>query len=401
MKNVKKVLAFFLTLCMALSVLTIPSFAAENKPANSAKASQPRVIVTTDGECDDQNSLRHMALYFNDMDIAGLVYSSAEHHWEGDGVHKLSDIVSAWKCDGGNGGDYMSFRPSGTTWINEFIENEYAKDYVNLIQHDPNYPSPEELLAVTKVGNVLFEGDTREETEGSNLIRDTILDDDPRLLFIQAWGGNNTIVRALLSIYETYHGTAQWNEIYNKVCSKVVFQKGMDQDNSWELNNMSEKFPDLMFMSTDVSLGYFLSKNADENVRHYFQADFLTENIKYNHGEMMSHYHLMGDGDVYPGETDANQFGLTTVIDWGFIRVEMEPFDWLGEGDSPMWVALVDVGLRGIESIDSYNYGSWAGRFSWTKANGEVIHAADLSGDYNYATGEMSNPNGGFFGGST
>lgn len=314
-KEMKKVLAALLALCMGLSTLCVPALAVEDAPVNPNKASQPRVIVTTDGECDDQNSLRHMALYFNDMDVAGLVYSSAEHHWEGDGEHKLSEIITTWQCDGGNGGDYMVWRPSGTTWIHELIENEYAKDYVNLVRHDPNYPSPEELLAVTKVGNVLFEGDTRFETEGSNLIRDAILDDDPRLLFLQAWGGNNTIVRALLSIYETYHGTEQWDAIYNKVCSKVVFQKGMDQDQSWAMNNMTEKFPDLMFMSTDVSLGYFLANDADENVRPYFNAEFLTENIKFNHGAMMSNYHLMGDGAVYPGEKDDMQYGLTTVID--------------------------------------------------------------------------------------
>ena len=399
MKQLKKILACGLALVMLVSMCSTAMAAKTNPVQKVDKSELPRVIVTTDGEVDDQNSLRHMALYFNDMDIAGLVYSSAEHHFEGDGVHTLKEITPNYKCDGGTGGDYTSFRPAGTTWIHDMITNEYAKDYEHLVQNDPNYPSPEELLAVTKVGNVLFEGDTREETEGSNLIRDAILDDDDRLLYIQAWGGNNTIVRALLSIYETYHGTDQWDEIYDKVCSKVVFQKGMDQDNSWADNNMTEKFPDLMFMTVDVSLGYFLSQDAVESARPYFNADFLKENIKFNHGEMMSHYNLWLDGTHYPGKEDEFQFGtLVDFIDWGFPGHPryFGPYEWIGEGDSPMWMAMISVGLRGLESMDSYNYGSWAGRMTWKTASGEVLYQPDLTTEYNYITGEMTS-SGGFF----
>ena len=52
-----------------------------------------RVIVTTDGECDDQNSLRHMLLYANDLDIAGIVYSASQFHWQGDGEHTISEVI--------------------------------------------------------------------------------------------------------------------------------------------------------------------------------------------------------------------------------------------------------------------------------------------------------------------
>ena len=64
-----------------------------------------------------------------------------------------------------------------------------------------------------KIGNIQFEGDYREPTEGSDYIVEILLDDDMRDLYLQAWGGTNTIARALLSIEETYKDTDQWEEI--------------------------------------------------------------------------------------------------------------------------------------------------------------------------------------------
>ena len=46
-------------------------------------------------------------------------------------------------------------------------------------------------------------------TEGSRFLEELILDDDPRTLYIQTWGGTNTTARALKSIQERYEGTAE------------------------------------------------------------------------------------------------------------------------------------------------------------------------------------------------
>lgn len=296
------------------------------------KSTQPRVIITTDGECDDMNSLRHVLLYANGLDIDGLVYSAAQHHWQGDGVHTLREITPNYRCDGvwyesnwEAAGDILECRPmeldaeTGYGWVHSVIENEYAKDYVNLSKNDPNYPTPEYLLSVTKVGNVLFEGDVRFETEGSELIKNAILDDDPRPLYLQVWGGANTIVRALLSIYEEYKDTNQWDAIYKKVCSKAVIQYSV-QDNSWEDQDIPGKFPDLMMLEcSTVGVGFDGADGATDNLKKYYKADFLTSNIKFDHGEMMSHYNLMNDGTVYYGEIPHMQYGQLNIIDWGFL----------------------------------------------------------------------------------
>lgn len=376
------------------------------------KSTQTRVIITTDGECDDMNSIRHMLLYANDIDIAGLVYSAAQHHWQGDGVHTLKEITPNYRCEGiwktgdhERAGGLMECRPVRIDedgqggWLHDIIKDEYAKDYVFLSQNDPNYPTPEQLLSVTKVGNVLFEGDVRFETEGSNLIKDAILDDDPRLLHLQVWGGANTIVRALMSIYETYKDTDQWDTIYQKVCSKVAVEFST-QDNSWEDQDIPGKFPDLMMLGySTVGVGFDGADGVPEPLKQYYKAGFLAPNIKFGHGELMSHYLLMNDGTELYGESGHLQFGLLKVIDWGFLIWYRDTYDWVGEGDTTHWLPMANVGLRGLESMDSYNYGSWGGRLTWTTASGKVLRQPEnLSSEYNPITGELNNYGGLRFG---
>ena len=45
------------------------------------------------------------------------------------------------------------------------------------------------------------------DTPGSDLIKELLLDHDRRPLYLQAWGGTNTIARALKSIEDQYAGS--------------------------------------------------------------------------------------------------------------------------------------------------------------------------------------------------
>ncbi|MFR3005573.1 MAG: nucleoside hydrolase-like domain-containing protein [Blautia faecis] len=67
------------------------------------------------------------------------------------------------------------------------------------------------------------------------------MDDDGRSLYILSWGGFNTVARALLSIYEEYSGTDQWDEIYQKVCDKVLIS-GNGQDFTFT-DYIADKYP--------------------------------------------------------------------------------------------------------------------------------------------------------------
>ena len=43
-----------------------------------------------------------------------------------------------------------------------------------------------------------------ESTDGSNFLKDILLDNDNRTLYIQTWGGTNTTARALYDIEQQY-----------------------------------------------------------------------------------------------------------------------------------------------------------------------------------------------------
>ena len=94
----KKLLAMLLSLLFVLSVL--PAAVAEEEVDT-----RPRTVVTTDLECDDIDSLLHLLLYANDIDIAGIVVSASTHHWTGDASTHLRRslrilppiaLVNAW-----------------------------------------------------------------------------------------------------------------------------------------------------------------------------------------------------------------------------------------------------------------------------------------------------------------
>lgn len=48
-----------------------------------ATTERPRIIVTSDGEIDDQCSMIRFMLYTNECDVEGIVTSSSQYHWQG------------------------------------------------------------------------------------------------------------------------------------------------------------------------------------------------------------------------------------------------------------------------------------------------------------------------------
>ncbi len=367
-----------------------------------ANKMKPRTIITTDMECDDMNSMIHLCLFLNEIDLDGVVYTSSQFHFNGDGVSTLGEATPNYRCQGEmaykthigyphpdpEAGKLTSYRPFEEGWIESLWENEYASAYPNLVKHDPSFPSPERLLSITKYGNIAFEGDVREATEGSELIKDAILDEDERILYLQSWGGVNTIVRALMSIAEEYKGTDKWEEIYEKVCRKVriigLFN-GVGQDNSF-IDHAEKLYPDLIILRSDFGYGGFMSSvNAQADCIEMFRKEWLTENIKFNHGPLMEKYGLFGDGTIYKGEPEPFQYGKVLSLNWGFDNVPnitFNKYDMLGEGDSGTYVFLFDVGLRGLENG---NYGTLLGRLFNSKTPPEK--------GYNFFTGDEGVPN--------
>src|SRR2546427_392005 len=60
--------------------------------ATASARYHPRVVVTTDPELDDANSLIRYLLYSTDFRTEGLIYASSGFHWKGDGAGKKVSV---------------------------------------------------------------------------------------------------------------------------------------------------------------------------------------------------------------------------------------------------------------------------------------------------------------------
>ena len=158
-----------------------------------------RVIVTSDGEIDDECSIVRFLLYANEWDIEGIITSSSQYHWQG---HKWQAMIGL---------------------IHILMLMRKFND--NLKKHDKDYPTPQYLRERTVLGNVKAEGEMDEVTEGSELIVNVLLDEtDSRPVWIQAWGGTNTIARALKTIEEKYPEKMEY--VANKIRLFLIWNQG-------------------------------------------------------------------------------------------------------------------------------------------------------------------------------
>ena len=185
--------------------------------ATAPRVDKPRVVVTTDPELDDSNSLLRYLLYTTDFHTEGFVYASSQFHWKGDGTGKKFAVP---------GREYFRFGQNlcpceswrwapGERFIDDAVD-VYERIYPNLRVHHAGYPTPAELRSKIRWGNVEFDGDFSKDTPGSDLIKSLLLDDDPAPVYLLAWGGASTISRALKSIEDRYASTAEWPTVRAK-----------------------------------------------------------------------------------------------------------------------------------------------------------------------------------------
>ena len=89
------------------------------------------MYITQDAEVDDMNSLIHVLLYSNEVDIQGIVQSSSKFHWKGVAGQKEEKYTKP-------------YRWPGTEWMQKYL-NAYQKIYPNLKKHDKSYPALERV----------------------------------------------------------------------------------------------------------------------------------------------------------------------------------------------------------------------------------------------------------------
>ena len=288
-----------------------------------SQSQKPRIIVTSDGEIDDECSMVRFLLYTNEWDVEGIITSSSQYHWHG---HK-------W---------------AGDDWIDPYLD-AYEKVYPNLLRHDKGYPSPDYLRSINYLGNVEAEGEMDSITPGSQHIVKVLLDEsDNDPIWIQAWGGTNTIARALKSIEEKHP------EKMEKVAKKLRFFFIWEQDNTyqsyikphWGKYNIPTIICDQFW-----AVAYQWDKVMPKDKLPYFKSEWMKSNILENHGPLCSLY------EAYKGGGDNEGFRAGDAKTKG---------DFRSEGDSPAFFHMIDTGLRNLESP---GYGGWGGRYNNIRDN--------------------------------
>ena len=282
-------------------------------------AQRPRIIATTDGEIDDRCSMVRFLLYANEWDIEGIVYCSSKFHWKG---HK-------W---------------AGEKWIENDIDL-YAKMYGKLKQHAPGFPSPDELRGKVYIGNIDNVGEMGKDTPGSDRIVEVLLDAKPGPVYLQAWGGTNTIARALWKIQHEHPGQIA------KVSKKAIIYIILDQDKTFR-DYIQPNWPDLMVLGSFrqfATVAYGWQKINPEPLRKYYGGPWMKKNILNGHGPLCARYEAHGDGR------------------------------FRSEGDSPAFMHQIDVGLR---SLEHPGYGGWGGRFVREKGTKNVWRGAEDEGSW-------------------
>ena len=280
---------------------------------------KPRIIVTTDitNEPDDQESLVRLLLYANDIDIEGLIGST--------GVWKLSNPA--------------------TDVIHECIDG-YAQVYDNLIQHDKEYPTAEYLHSITTTGNHGYGMShvSGRGSSGARLIIEAADKDDPRPLWLLAWGGANTIAQAIWTVSQT-RSAEELNTFLKKI--RVYDLAGQDDAGAW----MAKTYPQLFILRNVLAykgMSFRFSSEAWNHTRGGNETvvtrTWVEENIQKNHGPL---------GKLYP----------TALHIW--------------EGDTPTYFYLMPNGLNDPEQQWQ---GSWGGRFTREKQKNVNIVAQEYGG---------------------
>ena len=139
-------------------------------PQNGALAGERlRVIVSSDiggTDPDDQQSMAHLLLYSDVLDIEGLISSPY-------GPGRLKHILE--------------------------VIDAYSKDFVNLRTYSAKYPAPDKLRSISKQGALDGAGYAgfATSTEGSQWIVQCARRPDPRPLYVLVWGGIDDLAQAL------------------------------------------------------------------------------------------------------------------------------------------------------------------------------------------------------------
>jgi hypothetical protein len=287
-------------------------------PAVSS-APRSRVFVLTDitNEPDDEQSLIRFLLYTNHFDVEGLVATT-----------------SVWLR---NRTDEARIRR---------ILDAYAQVRPNLLRHASGYPEVDALRRVTASGAPLFgmEGvGEKGRSPGADLLVQAADRDDPRPLWVLAWGGPNCLGQALWQVRAT-----RGKEDVDRFVSRLRVYAISDQDDSgpW----MRREFPGLFYVVSPSTV------DAEEYWRSTWSG--ISGDRHYRNGPMEAF------------ELVDNPWLRANIIEGhGPLGALYPPVAYIMEGDTPTYLNLIPNGLAAEEDPTR---GGWGGRYVLRRSYGET-----------------------------
>jgi len=316
----------------------------------ASAAERPRIFVLTDieNEPDDAMSMVRFLTYANHMDIEGLAATTSVHQQKRVAPQRIRRIVEA-----------------------------YGKVRDNLEKHEQGFPTADALLALVTEGIPVYGmngvGEGKDSPASEALIK-AADKDDPRPMWVTAWGGPAVLAQSLWKVRET-----RSEEELKKFVSKLRVYTISDQDNSgpW----MREQFPNLFYVASPG----------------------------FHPGGAYHHATWSGiSGDYFHARCPGADFSLVTnewldrnIREKGPLGKEYPLWEYLMEGDTPSFLNLIN---NGLSDHDHPDWGGWGGRYEfytprmqkwflqketrpfWSDADDEVIGKDGHWYDTNHAT---------------
>jgi hypothetical protein len=307
--------------------------------AQDAVRERPRVIVLTDieNEPDDAQSLVRFLVYSNQWDVEGLIATTSIHLRERPAPWRIQEIVAA-----------------------------YGQVRDNLEVHEPGFPRARDLEALIMEGQPeygLAAIGAGKDSDGSRRIIAAVDSDDPRPVWVLAWGGPNTLAQALWTVRQT-----RPPEAVARFVSRLRVYTISDQDDSgpW----IREAFPDL----------FYIASPGMHAGGAYHAATWVGISGDRFHGRFVGADHAIVDNPWLDVHVRAH----------GPLGAQYPHTEFIMEGDTPSFLNLIDNGLSDPERP---GIGGWGGRYEfytprtrawflqpetrpfWTDAEDEVLGA--------------------------
>jgi hypothetical protein len=269
-------------------------------------------IPVTNSDPDDVQTVIRLILYSNDLDIEGFIASAGTYGM----VAKKSNYETLWTA--------------------------YETVYPNLLKHDPKYPTPAAIRAITYQGKGNGDGfsiswgcnkqsatsliGAGKDSEASNAIIAAVDKPDPRPLWIGVAGGPREVAQAIWDVRNTRSEDAAKLFISKLRVFLIACQDGTDQ--------YIMTVPGLFVIDSKTSyLSFCCGSDSKCN------SAWVESNIRNGHGPL---------GALYPARA---------VCSSG-----------VAEGDTPAIMHLIGA-MNGVNNPEVPSEAGWGGQYKLSSDN--------------------------------